>query len=108
MAFVLVGINTVQYCLPFQYGCCGGNVNNFISFETCMASCGDDSCPTVLNLGSVPLGTAKYQAEQQLIYGGPINENQQAKFQAGNRITIEDGFSLSVNSEFRAYIGACD
>jgi len=97
-----------QYCLPFQYGCCGGNANNFTSFEACMDICGGIGCPDILDLESISLNTAEYQANQQLIYGGNISPNQQVGFKAGNRITIQSGFSLSDNSEFKAYISSCD
>jgi len=96
-----------QTCEGFAWGGCGGNGNNFGSFEACMAACGDNGCPAVLDLGTAPLNTANYQA-QQIIYGGSINNSQQVIFNAGDRITIENGFTVPADCEFRAHIEGCD
>ncbi|ESN96689.1 hypothetical protein HELRODRAFT_153641, partial [Helobdella robusta] len=30
----------MQKCLPFQYGGCDGNANNFLTMDECSAACG--------------------------------------------------------------------
>lgn len=97
-----------QTCETFAWGGCGGNGNNFGSFEACMASCADNGCPPVINFGSIDLNTANYQAQQQIIYGGNINANHQVQFKAGEIITFESGFSVPTGSEFKAKIGNCN
>lgn len=32
--------DATAHCVPFEYGCCGGNANNFISELQCQAHCG--------------------------------------------------------------------
>lgn len=97
-----------ETCETFTWGGCGGNANNFVTFEACMAACGDNGCPPIIDLGVTPLNTANYQAEQQIIYGGDINPNQQVTFKAGNRITINNGFGVPATTEFKADIENCD
>ena len=96
-----------ENCEIFSWGGCGGNANNYTTFEACMAACGDNGCPLVIDLGATLLNTASYQAQQQIIFGGNINANQQVNFKA-NKITIENGFTVPASSEFKAHIGACD
>jgi|GEM_PF-774621 len=97
-----------QNCETFSWGGCGGNANNFDTFEACMEACGYNACPQIMDLGIAPLNTANYQAEQQIIYGGDINPNQQVTFKAGNRITIENGFGVPTTTDFKADIESCD
>jgi len=40
-------------CVPFTYGGCESNGNNFATFEACQAECGDLTCPSFLQTDTV-------------------------------------------------------
>jgi len=95
---------SIQGCLPFTWGCCGGNANNFATYEACMNSCGFNSCPLYVDLGDKPVNTANIEAKQHIIYSGTVLKNQNIQFKAGNQILLKSGFQTSGNSEFKASI----
>jgi len=96
--------SSIQGCLPFTWGCCGGNANNFATYEACMNSCGSNSCPLYIDLGNKPINTANIQAKQQIIHSGTVSQNQDIQFEAGKRISLKSGFKTPANSKFKARI----
>lgn len=97
-------------CLSFAYSGCGGNPNNFNSFEACMQACDQQtlSCPPVLNLGAVQLQNETYQADETLMYYGTIPPIGNVNLKAGERIQLLPGFNSGFNNEVNIYIEPCD
>ncbi|KAB7500855.1 BPTI/Kunitz domain-containing protein, partial [Armadillidium nasatum] len=54
----------VNRCGPFIYGGCGGNENNFITFDACFARCGGDPDPgqTSSNICNLPVDKGPCEA----------------------------------------------
>lgn len=96
-------------CQQFYYGGCGGNENNYTSFETCMQACDQYvNCPNTLYLGTNTLSSGVYQASQNTTHKGQIETGGNVVLKAGNSIQIKSGFSTQGCSSFKAMISNCE
>jgi len=96
-------------CQQFYYGGCGGNENNYISFEACVQSCSQQfyNCPTVLDLEAHQLQSGTYQADEILMYDG-ISPEGNINLKAGDLIELKPGFSSgNINNNVKIGIEDC-
>ncbi len=98
-----------QECQQFIYGGCGGNANNFATFEACLNACSSfPACPAVLNLGANPLSTGTYQADITTITYGNILSGHDVVLKAGVNLELKNGFTIPKNCNVKLDISPCD
>jgi len=98
-------------CEIFGWSGCGGNANNFASYELCMQGCGQQSnnnCPLTLDLETNTLYSGTYKSQENIISAGKIEVGQQVIFKAGNNIKMSSGFSTRGASNFKTQIQNCE
>lgn len=70
--------------------------------------CVSVACPENLTQSGLLNSPADYQASQTIISSQQVNGPNNLNYQAGSRITLENGFSIQPNATFNATIGDCD
>ncbi len=101
-------------CVPFNYGGCGGNANNYATFEACQQSCGEPPvCPLPLDPGDCTEAIPRFGFDTSLgkcvefTYGGcGGNANNFPSIEACGRVCpMQDPCALAtVSGPCEAYI----
>jgi len=96
-------------CQQFIWGGCGGNANNFTTFDICMDACGSyPVCSPVLDLAANPISEGTYQAEITTISYGSVIPGHNVNIKAGTNVELKSGFSVKQNSNVKIRISPCD
>lgn len=98
----LSGIST-QYVLLTAVDTWGGNCAGLSEVRFDLGT----QCPSILDFENTTLNTSEFHAQQQIISSGEVETNHQVWFNAGEIISLESGFSVPNNTEFKAYINQC-
>lgn len=100
---------SIGECEQFIWGGCGGNANNFTTFEACMDACNSFlACPPVLNLAANPISEGVYQSEVTTITYGNVLPGHDVLLKAGANIELKNGFSIPQNSTVKISVSPCD